>query len=83
MATLYLPDRSIPMLPPGFVKGVGSLDPDQVRRAVSLLINVDESWQVLDYEIRPSLIQSTAAISYDEANDAIADQSHTWHTTLR
>ncbi len=83
MATLYLPDRSIPMLPPGFVRGVGSLDPDQVRRAVSLLINVDESGEVLDYEIRPSLIQSTAAISYDEANDAIADESHAWHTTLR
>ena len=83
MATLYLPERSIPMLPPGFVKGVGSLDPDLIRRAVSLLVNIDESGQVLDYEIRPSLIRSTAAISYDEANDAIANESDSWHTTLR
>ena len=31
------------MLPPAFVNGVGSLDPDQVRPAVSLLVRIDES----------------------------------------
>ena len=58
MATLYLPERSIPMLPPEFVHGVGSLDPDHARPAVSLLVSIDESGQVQDYEIRPSLIRS-------------------------
>ena len=83
MATLYIPERSIPMLPPAFVHGVGSLDPDQVRRAMSLLVSLDESGQVQDYEIRPSLIRSRAAISYIEADAAIADESHRWHATLR
>lgn len=83
MATLYLPERSIPLLPPAFVHGVGSLDPDQVRRAISLLVRTDESGQVQDYEIRPSLIRSRAAISYREANDAITDESYSWHSTLR
>ena len=36
MATLYLPERTIPMLPSAFTNGVGSLDPDRVRAAVSL-----------------------------------------------
>ena len=83
MATLYLPDRSIPMLPPEFVHHVGSLDPDQVRPAVSLLVSIDESGQVQDYEIRPSLIRSRAAISYVEADAAIADETHGWNRVLR
>ena len=83
MATLYLPERSIPMLPPAFVHDVGSLDPDNERRAMSLLVTMDESGQVRDYEIRPSLIRSRAAISYVEADAAIADESQNWHTTLR
>ena len=83
MATLYLPERSIPMLPPEFVHGVGSLDPNQVRPAVSLLVGIDESGQVQDYEIKPSLIRSRAAISYVEADAAIADESHRWHQMLR
>ena len=83
MATLYLPERSIPMLPPEFVHDVGSLDPDQVRPAVSLLVSVDESGQVQDYEIKPSLIRSRAAISYVEADTAIVDESHKWHRILR
>ena len=36
-----------------------------------------------DYEIKPSLIRSRAAISYGEADSAIADESHKWHPTLR
>lgn len=83
MATLYLPERSIPMLPPSFIHGVGSLDPDQVRPAVSLLVRIDESGQAQGYKIKPSLICSRAAISYSEADAAIADESHSWHTTLR
>lgn len=83
MATLYLPERSIPMLPPEFVHGVGSLDPEQVRPAVSLLVKVDESGEVQDYEIKPSLIRSRAAISYVEADEAIADETHGWNHVLR
>ena len=83
MATLYLPERSIPMLPPAFVHNVGSLDPDHVRQAISLLVSIDESGQVQDYEIKPSLIRSRAAISYGEADEAITDETHRWHTTLR
>ena len=83
MATLYLPERSIPMLPPTFVHGIGSLDPDQVRPAVSLLVRTDELGQVQDYEIRPSLIRSRAAISYGEADEAITDETDSWHPVLR
>ena len=83
MATLYLPERSIPMLPPEFVHSVGSLDPDQVRPAVSLLVSIDESGHVQDYEIKPSFMRSRAAISYVEADTAIADETHERNHVLR
>lgn len=82
MATLYLPERQIQMLPPAFTYEVGSLDPDQERFAVSLLVQIDESGEVLNYEITPSLIRSRAAISYGEVDAAIADESSQWHDTL-
>lgn len=82
MATLYLPERTIPMLPPAFTQGVGSLDPGQVRQVISLLARIDRSGRVEDYEIRPSMIRSGAAISYAEANAAIVDQSNKRYTIL-
>ncbi len=82
MATLYLPERTIPMLPPAFTNGVGSLDPDQDRAAVSLLVRIDESGEVRGYHIAPSIIRSRYAFSYEEADDAIANESAPWHDTL-
>lgn len=82
MATLYLPERQIPMLPPRFTFAVGSLDPDKVRSAVSLLVDVDESGEVQGYEITSSMIRSRSAISYGEVDAAIADESSEWHETL-
>jgi exoribonuclease-2 len=82
MATLYLPERQIQMLPPKFTYEVGSLDPDKARFVISLLIQINEAGEVQDYEIKPSLIRSRAAISYDEVDAAIADESNPWNETL-
>ncbi len=82
MATLYLPERQIQMLPSSFTFNVGSLDPDEVRSTISLLVNIADSGEVLDYEIKPSLMRSRAAISYDEVDAAVADESSEWHETM-
>ena len=37
MASLYLPERTIPMLPDALTRGAGSLDPGEERMAISLL----------------------------------------------
>ena len=82
MATLYLPERTIPMLPSAFTNGVGSLDPDRVRAAVSLLVRIDESGDVRGYDITPSIVRSRDALSYEGADDAIENESNPWHETL-
>ena len=67
MATLYLPDRKIEMLPPGFSRRLGSLDAGETRAVVSVLVRVAASGEVLGWEVVPSVITSRASLSYEEA----------------
>ena len=87
MSTLYIPDKQIPMLPPAVSHDKGSLDAGKRRAALSLLADISADGEILRYEVKPSVIVSDAALSYDEANAAIAnsdagDASHARHDML-
>ena len=82
MATLYLPERNIGMLPPGLASRLGSLDPGETRCAMTLLVNLDASGEILDSEITPSVVRSHAALSYEDADRALEDHSDSWSGTL-
>ena len=68
MASLYLPERTIPMLPDTLTRGAGSLDPGEERTAVSLLADVTQEGDVTRWSVVPSTIRSAAALSYDEVD---------------
>ena len=76
MATLYLPERRIDMLPPAFSLGAGSLDPERDRYALSLWVELSGSGEPVDWELKPSIVRSGAALSYEEADRMLADESH-------
>ena len=82
IATLYLPEHRITMLPPELSDRVGSLVPGERRPALSLIARVTEDGKVLDSEVVPSVIRSRAALSYNEADQAIADATDRWHGLL-
>lgn len=82
MATLYLPERRIDMLPPAFSLGVGSLDPALDRLALSLTVEVSESGEPLSWGLEPSVVRSRAALSYEDADGVLADASHATHAAL-
>ena len=82
MATLYLPELQVPMLPPSVSHRAGSLLPGEERAAVSLMAEVTAEGDLLDWEVTPSVIRSRAALPYEEADTAISDESHTWHAAL-
>lgn len=82
MATLYLPEGNIPMLPSELVNGFGSLDPGKIRPAVSILARISNSGSVLDWEITPSLIRSQVALSYEDADQAMKDETSLWYRML-
>lgn len=72
MATLYIPDGNIPMLPEAVSHDKGSLEAGARRTALSLLADVSSDGEVLDFAVKPSVIVSDAALSYDDADAAIA-----------
>ena len=82
MSTLYIPDRQIPMLPPAVSHDKGSLDAGKRRAALSLLADINADGEILRYEVKPSIIVSDAALSYDEANTAISHETHARHAML-
>lgn len=82
MATLYMPERKIPMVPSELSNDKGSLNPGELRVALSLMLRMSESGDVLVREIVPSVVRSDAALSYEEADRAISDASHPNHDVL-
>ena len=71
LLTIYLPERTIPMLPPQLSEDMGSLQPGSRRRAMSLLIKLGPDLELGDWEVTPSLVRSHARLSYDEADAAL------------
>ena len=82
MATLYLPERRVHMLPPSVTNEKGSLEPGEGRASLSLLARVTEDGEVVDWEVKPSVIRSRAALSYEEVDNALDDSGHPWHEML-
>ncbi len=82
MASLYIPDRKIPMLPTAISHDKGSLEAGRRRAALSLLADISADGEILRSEVKPSVIISNAALSYDEADNAISDARHDNHDLL-
>jgi len=64
--SVYLPDRVIPMLPSQLSENLCSLRPGEDRAALTIDMFVDKDGRVTSSEFYPSMIFSSAAMSYDE-----------------
>ena len=82
MATLYVPDGKVDMLPVGVAKGVGSMDPDQSRCALSMFVTVDASGETSDLEVVPSVVRSAEALTYEDADRAMGGDDGPWASAL-
>ena len=82
MATVYLPEIRIPMFPFELSDKAASLSPDQNRAAVSLIVRMNESGEILDWEVFPSVIRSQCALSYESTDQIITDSPHPAHDML-
>ncbi len=63
--SVYLADRVIPMLPRKLSNGICSLNAGEDRLAVSCLMTVSDSGEVVEYEIAESVIHVDARLSYN------------------
>ncbi|MEC9484521.1 MAG: ribonuclease R [Candidatus Izemoplasma sp.] len=66
--SVYLPDRVIPMLPEHLSNGICSLKPDIDRLTITCDMEINESGDVVKYDIYPSVIHSYARMTYTNVN---------------
>jgi exoribonuclease-2 len=73
-SSIYMPDQKISMLPTELSEGLCSLKAGQLRPAISTMVNLNHSLEVIDYEILPSLINVQNQLTYYDVN-LVADKS--------
>ncbi len=69
--SVYLVDRVVPMLPEILSNNICSLKPNVDRLAYSVLFEMDEKANFLDYKIAKTVIHSDVRFTYQTAQDVI------------
>ena len=69
--SVYLVDRVIPMLPEILSNNICSLKPNVDRLAYSVLFEMDEKANLVDYKIAKTVIHSDVRFTYQTAQDVI------------
>jgi len=65
--SVYLGNDVIPMLPPPLSGSLGSLLQGKDRLAMSVLVTLDDTGQVLEYEVQPAVVNVDHQITYQQA----------------
>lgn len=73
--SIYLVDRTIPMLPERLSNGICSLVPDQDRLTFSAVFIMNKKGEVLDEWFGKTIIHSQRRFSYEEAQEVIDRKS--------
>ncbi len=69
--SVYLVDRTIPMLPEHLSNGLCSLRPNEDKLCFSVVFHIDDFANVKHYEICRTVIHSDRRFTYEEAQDII------------
>ena len=73
-SSIYMPDQKISMLPAVLAEGLCSLKSGELRPAISTMVNLSPSKEIIDYEIFASIINVKHQLTYYDVN-LIADQN--------
>jgi protein SSD1 len=73
--SVYLVQRSVPMLPPLLAEQLCSLVPDVERLTFSAFFVIDKDGNVLEKSYKRSIIKSTAQLSYTDVVAVVAGES--------
>jgi len=67
-SSIYMPDLKIPMLPPVMAEDLCSLKAGELRPAISIMVNMSRTYEIIDYEIFASLIKVKKRLTYYDVN---------------
>ncbi len=73
--SVYLVDRTIPMLPERLCNELCSLRPNEDKLTMSVIFTMDSKAKVLKHKICRTVIRSDVRLDYDQAQDIIDDQA--------
>ena len=71
--SVYLADRVTPMLPHELSNGICSLNPNVDRFALSCIMEIDNTGEVIKYDIFDSIIRSRIQMTYKKVNKIIEE----------
>ena len=71
--SIYLVDRVVPMLPEHLSNKLCSLQPHEDRFTFSCLMEINAEGEVVNYEIKPSIIHSKRRFTYEEVQAILDD----------
>ena len=71
--SVYLANTVIPMLPHELSNGICSLNPNVDRFAMSCIMEIDSTGEVVEYDIFPSVIRSRKQMTYKNVNKIIEE----------
>ena len=71
--SIYLVDRTIPMLPERLCNFICSLRPDEDKLAFSVIFNLDDEANVKSFRIVHTIIRSNRRYAYEEAQQVLED----------
>lgn len=73
--SVYFPDRVVPMLPRELSNGICSLNPKVDRLTMSVMMEIDDKGDVIDYVIAKSVIKTTYRMTYQEVSSILEDNN--------
>lgn len=80
--SVYLPDRTIPMLPFELSDNLCSLNESEEKLAFSAIFEIDKKAKVISRKFGKSVMKSAKRFTYESAQEAINDKSAKYHEEL-
>ena len=81
--SVYLVDRTIPMLPERLCNFICSLRPDEEKLCYSVIFTLDDEANVKDYHIAHTVIKSNRRYAYEEVQDILMGKDGDYANELR
>ncbi len=81
--SVYLVDRTIPMLPEALSNDLCSLNPEEDKRAFSVIFDFDKNLELRDYHFSKSLIRSNKRFTYKEAQKVLDTKTGQFYEELK
>ncbi len=69
----YLADKVVPMFPKAFSNGIGSLNHGEDRLAITVVLEVDRTGEVVDAQFHESCINVDHRLSYEQVDDYLEE----------